>query len=289
MIQRMMKMTMNSIITMIVEYYSSFTEDTEICTSEALKRVCGFEQDSTGEYLIAGEIMEFDNMFKLDYEVRKEARKAGMVIDDSLYADMVTGLPFHIPYIVKNKGFFFEYQNEPNPEHWCGFPELMWELGFEMDCYNSAPKIAALDYRSHSEKEIQDHLLKHMNDWTTQEVGNYVFSRYRELTHWSDYGYPEERGGYFFKRAFHILQMKLGEEWEERYLEPEFDEFTALVTNKFINAPHLQKFALSDEGQFHLKAIYNDLMQRLEKDEINVPILRNRCIKEVAEELEGLY
>ena len=83
--------------------------------------------------------------------------------------------------------------------------------------------------------------------------------------------------------------MKLGEEWEERYLEPEFDEFTALVTNKFINAPHLQEFALSDEGQFHLKAIYNDLMQRLEKDEINVPILRNRCIKEVAEELEGLY
>ena len=53
-----------------------------------------------------------------------------------------------------------------------------------------------------------------MQNWDTQEVGNYIFSRYRELTHWSDYGYPEERAGYFFKRAFIILQEKLGEEYK---------------------------------------------------------------------------
>lgn len=279
---------------MIVDYYSSFTEDTEICTSEALKRVCGFEQDSSGEYKVAGELMEFENMFKLDYEVRKAARKAGMVIDDSLYANMVTGLPFHIPYIVKNKGFFFEYENEPNPEHWQGFPGLMWELGFEMDCYNSAPSFEAFDRRTRSEKEIQDQLIEQMHGWTTQEVGNYIFSRYRELTHWSDYGYPEEKGGYFFKRAFPILQMKLGEEWEDRFLEPEFDEFTEMVINKFKScnpkkATEMRNFALSDEGQFHLKAIYNELMRRLEKDEITVPTLRNRCISEAAHDLEGLY
>ena len=73
---------------------------------------------------------------------------------------------------------FTQYQSEPNPEHWRGFPELMWDLGFEMDCYNSAPSFEVLDQQSHTEKEIQDQLLSEMKNWTTQEVGNYIFSRY---------------------------------------------------------------------------------------------------------------
>ena len=32
---------------------------------------------------------------------------------------------------------FKQYESEPNPEHWLGFPELMWDLGFEMDCLPS--------------------------------------------------------------------------------------------------------------------------------------------------------
>ena len=104
---------------------------------------------------------------------------------------------------------FLPYKSEPNPERWHNFPELMWELGFEMDCYQSAP--IATHYAQHpsAEKELQDQLLSQMQYWTTQEVGNYIFSRYRELTHWSDYGYPEERGHYFFSRAFPILEAKL--------------------------------------------------------------------------------
>ena len=41
-------------------------------------------------------------------------------------------------YMDKNR-LFDQYQSEPNPEHWRGFPEFMWDLGFEMDCYNSVP------------------------------------------------------------------------------------------------------------------------------------------------------
>ncbi len=108
----------------------------------------------------------------------------------------------------KNK-IFDPYKSEPNPEHWRGFPELMWDLGFEMDCYNSAPSFELLDRQTHTEKEIQDQLLSEMKNWTAQELGNYIFSRYRELAHWSDYGYPEEKGAYFFEKAFSILESKL--------------------------------------------------------------------------------
>ena len=212
----MKTMTVNEIVKKVVKYFSTFTQATEITTGEAIEKVLGFTQDQNGEYLIHGSIIDFHDMFQIDYNVRKEAVKAGIGIDDRKYEDMVTGLPFHIPYIVKSQGYFAEYINEENPEHWHGFPELMWYLGFEMDCYSSMPKTTELDCQTHSEKERQDHLLKQMPQWTAQEVGNYIFSRYRELTHWSDYGYPEEKGGYFFKHAFPILQQKIGEEWESR-------------------------------------------------------------------------
>ena len=104
---------------------------------------------------------------------------------------------------------FKQYIDEPNPERWRGFPELMWKLGFEMDCYNSAPQFERLSWETHTEKEIQDQLLGEMKKWTAIQVGNYIFSRYRELTHWSDYGYPEEQGAYFFERAFPLLVEKM--------------------------------------------------------------------------------
>ena len=68
-----------------------------------------------------------------------------------------------------------EFINEPNPDKWHGFSELMYESGFEMDCYNSAPEYEQYDNPEHTEKEIQDNLLKHMEKWTLQQVGNYIF------------------------------------------------------------------------------------------------------------------
>ena len=286
---------MNDIVLKVIDYFTTLNEDTEISTGEALKIVLGFDQDETGEYLVGGKQVEFEEMFKLDLEIRKEARKAGMIIDDSLYADMVTGLPFHIPYLVKTKGHFYEFIQEDNPEQWEGFPELMWGLGFEMDCYESAPKFDLLHRHKHTEKEIQDQLLQHMQNWDTQEVGNYIFSRYRELTHWSDYGYPEERAGYFFKRAFIILQEKLGEEWEDRHCEPEIDEFSALILKKFsyrlepTQLDKIREFIYSDEGQYHIKTKYNEYMQRLKVDKITLPMLRGRCVTETAKYIEILY
>ena len=109
---------------------------------------------------------------------------------------------------------FEPYISEPNPEHWQGFPELMWELGFEMDCYYSAPDLEEFEVPGdRADEDVQDKLLEKMEGWSTQNVGNYIFSRYRELTHWCDYGYPESRGDYFFKRAFPILVSKMMTDW----------------------------------------------------------------------------
>lgn len=105
---------------------------------------------------------------------------------------------------------FETYISEPSPEHWQGFPELMWELGFEMDCYHSAPDLEEFEVPGdRADEAVQDKLLEKMEGWSTQNVGNYIFSRYRELTHWCDYGYPESRGAYFFRKAFSILIKKL--------------------------------------------------------------------------------
>ena len=162
-------MTTNEVISSVVDYFSSLSEDTEISTSEALKKTCGFDFDPEGEFLVAGQPVDFHGMFELDHDIRKAARKAGIVIDESLYEGMATGLPFHVPYIVKKQGYFDEYVNEPDPEHWRGFPELMWELGFEMDCYKSAPCLEETTRQEQSKTAIQDRLLSHMAHWTAQE------------------------------------------------------------------------------------------------------------------------
>lgn len=114
-------------------------------------------------------------------------------------------------------GMFEAYKREPNPEHWIdsGFAELMWGLGFEMDCYKSyEDKFGDRAYLSKigtglTDEELQDHILANLEQSELQIVGNYVFSRFRYLTHWCDYGYEPAECGYFFERAFKMLEEKL--------------------------------------------------------------------------------
>lgn len=42
----------------------------------------------------------FEDFFEIDARVYKQAKKRGVTLDDSKYADMATGLPFHIPFVV---------------------------------------------------------------------------------------------------------------------------------------------------------------------------------------------
>ena len=111
------------------------------------------------------------------------------------------------------KGIFSPYLADLNPDHWCdSFPELMWGLGFEMDCYHSYQELFPNSQRRDlPQKEIEDVILQNLSTCSIQVVGNYIFSRFRELTHWCDYGYPPECADYFFPKAFSILIGKFEE------------------------------------------------------------------------------
>ena len=193
------------------------------------------------------------------------------------------------------QNLFLSYKTEANPEHWEGFPETMWNLGFEMDCYQSAPTHTIPANKTYTEREQQDHLLSQMDAWETQDVGNYIFSRYRELTHWSDYGYPEERGHYFFVRAFPILESKLVADWDKRNTIPSLKEFSKLVASRLVrlrdneNSLDIHAFVFSDEGQFYIKEKYNEYSTKQESKEISTPMFRGKCVTEAAYYMLELY
>lgn len=41
------------------------------------------------------------DLFEINKQVRHEAKKAGIVLDDSKYDDCDVGLPFNIPFVIK--------------------------------------------------------------------------------------------------------------------------------------------------------------------------------------------
>ena len=92
------------------------------------------------------------------------------------------------------KGIFDKYKTEENLDYWPDFPEVMWGLGFEMDCLHSYD-----DFEKHSgltlkvpknDRERRKNYLYVLEHADRQIVGNFLFSYWRYLTHWS-YGYTE--------------------------------------------------------------------------------------------------
>ena len=115
-----------------------------------------------------------------------------------------------------NPEIFDKYKSEPNLDMWCqGFPEMMWALGYEMDCCHSFEEYAdtcELDLKtpknSREEKRNILYLLEHAD---RQIVGNYLFSYWRYLTHWAMYG-PDKFEVDFVMRIIRILEDKYNDE-----------------------------------------------------------------------------
>ena len=96
-----------------------------------------------------------------------------------------------------HKGIFTKHKNESNLDKWIelGFPELMWGLGYEMDCGESfakytkeSPLKVAPATTEREEKRNYLYYLEHAN---FQIVGNFLFSEWRHFTHCSMSGYIE--------------------------------------------------------------------------------------------------
>jgi len=99
-------------------------------------------------------------------------------------------------------------------DFWDGFPEMMWGLGFKMDCcksfeeYKKQSKLKLKPAHSRRDGFRNDlYLLEHA-DRTI--VGNYLFSMWRRYTHW-DYRYDHYDVD-FLRRIISILEKKFEEE-----------------------------------------------------------------------------
>ena len=91
------------IVLKAVAYLHGLDSSTEITTCRVLDEAFGFREDKNGKYRIGESVLSFVDLLDLDLEIRKAAKKSGLLLDDSKYAGMDVGLPFHIPYIVKKK------------------------------------------------------------------------------------------------------------------------------------------------------------------------------------------
>ena len=110
------------------------------------------------------------------------------------------------------KGMFDEYIKEPDLDKWQGFSELMQALDFQMDCYESFNKCfpEVLDkYHTLTETEREEFILEYLKQSDIQIVGNFIFSRYREITHWSQCPPSSPRITQFFPQAFALLEQLL--------------------------------------------------------------------------------
>ncbi len=107
-------------------------------------------------------------------------------------------------------GIFDKYKENNNLDAWDGFPDLMWGLGYEMDCeesFNEYLKHCGLKFKhAKNEREHKRNLLYALEHADRQIVGNELFSYWRYLTHWA-YLYTEYDVD-FLKRIIGILEDK---------------------------------------------------------------------------------
>jgi len=108
-------------------------------------------------------------------------------------------------------GIFDKFKENKDLDSWLDFPNLMWGLGYEVDCeesFNEFKKNCGLKLKEpkneREEKRNRLYVLEHAD---RQIVGNELFSYWRYLTHWTMYGYSEYDVD-FIMRVIKILEDK---------------------------------------------------------------------------------
>ena len=108
-------------------------------------------------------------------------------------------------------GLFDQYKSIDRLEDWEGFPELMWGLGFDMDCEHSfniyRDQNSLGSKKSSSERDKKREILYLLERADRQIVGNFLFSRWRYYTHWAMWPYDEYDVD-FLRRILAILEFK---------------------------------------------------------------------------------
>lgn len=76
----------------MIEFIKGVEDGAEYSTTEILNEL-GINYEETDTY----------DLFELDYQLKKEARKHKIILDSSKYKNLVVGTPFNIPYVVRKK------------------------------------------------------------------------------------------------------------------------------------------------------------------------------------------
>lgn len=87
----------------ILQYYETLPVGTETYTFQAFSEVYGEESILDWNVVINGEQYDRFVLFSIDREIRDRAKKHGLILDSSMYDDMVTGLPYNIGYLIKKR------------------------------------------------------------------------------------------------------------------------------------------------------------------------------------------
>ena len=111
-----------------------------------------------------------------------------------------------------NNSIFEKYKQNTNLYEWNDFPDVMWGLGFEMDCFESftqyMKKCTLKLSEPKSEREKRKNILYALEHADKQIVGNFLFSEWRYWTHWAMSGYDEYEED-FMMRIMKILEEKM--------------------------------------------------------------------------------
>ena len=111
---------------------------------------------------------------------------------------------------ITGSGVFDRYLQEKDLDKWDGFPDLMWSLGFVMDCCHSFEEYQSTCglsvKQAHTERKRKRNVLYVLEHANRQIVGNFLFSEWRYFTHWA-YEYTDYDVD-FLHRIIVILKMK---------------------------------------------------------------------------------
>ena len=113
---------------------------------------------------------------------------------------------------------FDMYKHVNKLEQWVDFPEIMTGLDYKMDCcesFDAYREKSTLNLKpAHTERERRRNILYLLEHAERQIVGNYLFSKWRQYTHWND-SYNEYDVD-FLRRIIAILEKAYEREMEEQ-------------------------------------------------------------------------
>ncbi len=108
------------------------------------------------------------------------------------------------------KGIFDQYKVNSDLDAWEGFPELMWGLDFEMDglkSYSEFLEKSGLKLKEPTNaREVKRNYLYVLERADQNVIGNFLFSEWRYLTHWS-FGIYDKYDVDFLDKIITLLEM----------------------------------------------------------------------------------